>query len=145
MQEIKGINGHIVLYCKGHYECKEDRIEGLKMIWAIRCGYDYKKNDDSSLRYIANNLYEVISPFITDYKHFQRDLHDYLTTWMYDDLSAIHRIIHHYCSFISVIQIYERVGDKLTTLVQLPEPNPKLFNRILRGEGKYTDYKLIND
>lgn len=39
--EIKGIEGHIILLCKGHYKYS-DILEALRMIWAIRCGYDYQ-------------------------------------------------------------------------------------------------------
>ena len=59
--KVTAIQGHIILYCKSHYRVKDvSYIEGLKRIWAIRCGYDYNEADNSMLEYIANDLFNII-------------------------------------------------------------------------------------
>ena len=59
--KVNTIQGHIILYCKNHYQVKDvSFIEGLKRIWAIKCGYDYNEADNSMLEYIADDLFNII-------------------------------------------------------------------------------------
>lgn len=142
----KEIEGHIILLCKNHYKIKEGLVESLKMIWAIRCGYEYDKKDNSSLRYIMNELYTILLPTITDHSRFQDQLHDYITSWVYKDFTLEERVIKFYCSQISNLKVKEKISDnKWQILINLPKPKKILFNRILRGNGRYEDYKLISE
>ncbi len=64
MITLKKFQKHIVLYCKGQYNIPKGEkgfFEGLKMIWAIRCGYDYEQTSKDTLAYIANDMYSIIS------------------------------------------------------------------------------------
>jgi len=145
--EIKGIRGHMILLCKGHYKY-QNILEAFRMIWAIRCGYDYefaKKNQVD--RYIADELYELLK--LTDPKkieYFHELLHKELQdTYKSEELTPLERIILIYRSYLSMVQIKEKVGKKYKYLIKLPKPKKQVFNRILRGNGKYEDYKLINN
>lgn len=145
MKTIEGIKGHIVLFCKGHYYTS-DLVEGLKMIWAIRCGYGYVKEDDSSLRYIANELYSIVMEYSgKDALWLQKSLHERVMSWIYKDEVAIKNIIKFYCSEIANIQIKEKMANgKYKTIIKLPVLKKNVFKRILSGKGRYEDYKLIN-
>lgn len=146
MQEYKGFQGHIILLCKNHYgtNIKTSIIEKLKMIWAIRCGYEYNEKDNSSILSIINGLHKIIYPTIKDHKKFQEDLHEYLLSWLHGDSTTHERLILFYVSEISMMQIKDKSSnDKWKTLIKLPKPKKQLFNRILNGNGKYDDYYLI--
>ena len=127
--EYKGFDGHIILLCKGHYKITTDLFESLKMIWAIRCGYEYDKKDNSSLRYIMSGLYDILLPTITNHSRFQDQLHDYITSWIYRDFTPEERIIKFYCSQISNLQVQEKTSENSwKTLINLPKPKKILFN-----------------
>jgi len=145
--EIKGIEGHIVLLCKGHYKYK-DIVEALRMIWAIRCGYEYEFNKNGSAdRYICNELFSLIqklSPQKTPYYH--EIIHAELENkWRYENLSALEQLMLVYWSELAFCKVKEKVGKKYVNLIVLPKPKKRIFNRILRGNGKYEDYKIINN
>lgn len=145
--EIKEIKGHIILLCKGYYKYN-NILEALRMVWAIRCGYDYDFNKKGEAdRYIANELYKLfklLNPKKAEY--FHEILHMELKNqWKYDDLTPLEHLILIYCSELMMIQIKEKVGKKWKYLIKLPKPKKQIFNRILRGNGKYEDYKLINN
>ena len=145
MQELLGINGHIVLYCKNHYKHSNSIIEDLKKIWAIRCGYDYDSKDNTMVKNIIDNLYMILKPYISNEQRFQENLHEHLLSWMYKDLNTAERLIYFYCSELANLQVRKQISDKKWEwIVKLPKPKKKLFNRILAGNGKYDDYKLIN-
>jgi hypothetical protein len=143
------IKGHIVLYCKGWYK-HEDFFDGLKRIWAVRCGYDYEHTDSRTLEYIAdemfNILWEVSSP--ERIKHIMRNVHRGLIPFLKSEekLTPIEALIHQYGIHLSNLQIKEtdKESGKRHTLVKLPKPQKRVFNRILRGNGRYKDYELIN-
>lgn len=154
--ELNKFQGHIVLYCKGHYTFPEgDKgfFEGLKMIWAIRCGYDYNLTTMDTLTYIANDMYEILEKCMSIDKisNLIKKLHSEINP-IYPgyankpkDMSPIEAIIWEYRSMLNNLKIKEK--DKITEeyidLVKLPEPIPEIFNRILKGKGEYGDYWLI--
>lgn len=145
MKILKGFDGHIVLLCKGHYKCFS-LVEGLRMIWSVKCGHEYNLEDHSADRYIANKLYKLLKLLTPDrIEYLQEKVHDDIACdWRFDPLySALQRIILIYCSEIADITIKEKEGEEWITLIELPEPNKKVLERILRGKGKYEDYWLI--
>jgi hypothetical protein len=145
---LKSIEGHIILYCKGHYNVESvDFLTGLRRIWSIRCGYDYRKEDKSADRYIANelfSLFKLLSPKKAEY--FHEILHYDLESWRatrYKDLTFLETLIMVYRSEIWNIQIKEKQKVKYSSLIKLPKPQKRLFKRIVKGKGDYNDYKLI--
>lgn len=156
MIELDNFQGHIVLYCKGHYTFPKGAkgfFEGLKMIWAIRCGYDYDLTTQNTLSYIANDMYEILEKCApTKLSVLMKKLHSEINpvypglSFKPNDMTPIEAIIWEYKSMLSNLQIKEK--DKLFTdeyinLIKLPEPLPDIFNRILKGKGEYGDYWLI--
>ena len=144
--KYKGFDGHIILLCKNHYEIKKDLIESLKMIWAIRCGYNYEENNNDSLPYICNSLFEILKPTIKDYSFFQRKLHEYLfNEYIQDDRNTKEKLIYFYCCEIANLQVkYKKDGDYVD-IIELPKPKKDLFNKILKGEGFYEDFYKIEE
>lgn len=145
-KEIKGFDGHIILYCKNHYTFPKGFINGLRMIWAIRCGYPYNENDHSADQYIANRLYKLLQELVPErMQYLQERIHDDITCdWRFaSNTSFIERLISVYCSEIANIQVKEKRGEKFYSLIKLSKPMKKVFNRILRGNGKYEDYWLV--
>lgn len=144
---------HIVLYCKGQYYIPEgDKgfFEGLKMIWAIRCGYDYEYTSKDTLTYIANDMFNIIMQCKPEKLEFFMDkIHreiNPISNWTKPkDLTHIEAIIWEYRSILSGMQIREKPeGEKrYKWLVYLGKPQPRLFNRILKGKGEYKDYEKV--
>lgn len=148
MSKLKytGFDGHIILLCKNHYNITTDLFESLKMIWAIKCGYNYDKDDNSSIKYIMNSLYKILIPTINDHVRFQENLHETLIHSWYRDLTIEQRVLMHYIHEIQNLQIKEKLPNgKWETIIELPKPQKRLFNRILRGNGLFNDYKLITN
>lgn len=142
--EFTGFEGHIILYCKNHYNSSGNMLEDLKRIWAVRCGYSYDKNDNSMIISIVSVLYKILSPTIDDLVSFNESLHAHLLSWLYSEMDINNKLISFYVSRIANMQIKDKVDGKLVELVKLPKPKKRVFNRILRGNGRYEDYKLIN-
>jgi len=147
--ELETFQGHIVLYCKGHYKY-DDFFEGLKRIWAIRCGYDYELTSSDTLSYIAMDMYKILEQAQPQRMGYvMEQLHRNLVPKWYDDhtknFKPIQAVIWEYRNHISNMQIKETDKDtgKSYWLVKLPEPQKKVFNRILSGKGVYQDYYLI--
>ena len=138
--KIDGFDGHLVLYCKNHYNHSGNLIEDLKRIWAIRCGYDYDPKNNGVVLNIINRLYKILYPTIKNHEVFQEQLHNHLVSWLYQDLDKLENIALFYCSELANLQIKE--NNKW--LIKLPKLKKQVFNRILRGNGKFNDYKLIN-
>ena len=144
--KIDTLQGHLVLYCKNHYDVKTvDFLVGLRRIWAIRCGFDYKDNDKSCDEYIANEFYRIfkqLNPRKAEY--FFEILHKEINNnFRYENLNPIERLIWIYRNELMTIQIKEKIGNKWHNLIQLPKARKQVFKRIVRGNGKYEDYKLI--
>ena len=146
--KLEPIQGHIILYCKGHYKVKTDQFfEGLKMIWAIRCGYDYELTDKHTLAYIANDMYKIIqqcSPSVCErlFDTIHRELVNYNCSKP-KDMTPIESIIWEYRSILSQLSVREKIKNKWVWSIKLPKPKKQIFNRILRGNGVYTDYDKI--
>lgn len=144
MENLTNIQGHIVLFCKNHYKYT-DFFQAIRMLWCIRCGYDFEDYNKSSDAYIANELYKIfklLNPKKADY--FYEILHGNIAnTYKYEGLTPIETLILEYRSEIIMIQVKEKVGKKWKTLVKLPKPKKRLFNRIFRGNGRYEDYKNL--
>jgi hypothetical protein len=137
------IDGHIILYCKGHYNLKDvDFIVGLQRIWAIRCGLSVEHISSFFNEYLANHLHNIFakcSPRKLSYFHqiLNKGLCD---NWEYDGLSGIERAIMVYRVELMQLQIKE---EKRKILIKLPKPQKRLFKKIVSGKGQYNDYKLI--
>lgn len=151
MITLEKFQKHIVLYCKGQYNIPEgDKgfFEGLKMIWAIRCGYDYEQTSKDTLTYIANDMYSIISKCLP---HKLPQLMDNLhreINWSIskpDNMLPIEAIIWEYRSILSNMQIREKPNGKkrYQWIVYLGKTQPQLFNRILNGKGEYKDYEKV--
>lgn len=149
MIQLETFEGHIVLYCKNHYQVENvDFITGLQRIWAIRCGYDVEAIDNGSKEYIANAMYKIIkktNPQKLDYlfelvhKEISKD---YLST--YEGLTSIEKLIKIYRGELAFLQIKDsKSKGGYTTLIKLPKPQKRVFKRIINGKGGYNDYKLI--
>lgn len=150
MIHLETFQGHIVLYCKGHYHIPEEGFfEGLKMIWAIRCGYDYGQCSSDVLGFIANDMHEIIQKTSPNSLHYLMDtIHRELSRespFKPENMSPIEALIWEYRGFLSNLKVKERdpESEEFITLVELPKPNPKVFNRILKSEGEYEDYERI--
>ena len=146
--KVTAIQGHIILYCKSHYRVKDvSYIEGLKRIWAIRCGYDYNEADNSMLEYIANDLFNIIYEICDiDFIDFQKRLHKKVAT-SNNEAPAITNIIIYYIyvlAFLTVADINSKTNI-IKPLIKLPTPKKRVFKRILEGKGDYSDYKLITE
>ena len=146
MKEFKGFDGHIILFCKGHYKCPNSYIKGLRIIWSIRCGYPYNEKDHSVDRYIANKLYSLLKELNPErISYIQERIHDDITcSWRFEkDSTPIEKLIYIYISEIANIQVKEKKGERYVWLFKLPKPMKKLFNKILSGKGSYDDYWLV--
>ena len=147
--EITPIQEHIILYCKFHYYVDSvSRIEGLKRLWAARCGYDYNEQDNSCLEYIANDLFKIICT-ISNFSiiEFQKELHKAMFDYYRSEKdSVIERVINYYIFQLSYISVadYNATSGKTKMLLNLPKPKKRLFKRILKGKGDYNDYNLLN-
>ena len=146
--KITPIQGHIILYCKFHYDVSGvSRIEGLKRLWAARCAYDYDEQDNSCLEYIANDLFKIICT-ISNFSiiEFQKELHKAMFNYYIDERdSIIERIINYYIFQLSYITVAEHdsVSGKTKMLINLPKTKKRLFKKIISGKGNYNDYKLL--
>jgi hypothetical protein len=160
MITLEKFQKHIVLYCKGRYNTpKGDKgfFEGLKMIWAIRCGYDYEFTSKDTLTYIANDMYAIIAQCLP---HKLPDLMDKLhreincSLGKPENLTPIEALIWEYRSILQNMQVRRLAnendklkqklpGGEYVWLVKLSQPQPTLFNKILAGRGEYNDYKKV--
>jgi hypothetical protein len=162
---LETFQGHLVLYCKGRYANSKitsrekalvEFFEGLKMIWAIRCGYQYEQNDsDRVLEYIADEMFEIISECkrldsVEKIKHFMDVLHKEVYNQAFykpKNMSPIRAIIWEYNQIICQLQIFEIPEGKKrhVPIVILPKPKKQIFSRILNGNGRYDDYRKISE
>lgn len=116
----------------------------------IRCGHDIEHIDKSSLEYIADKLYTIIAKSVDNFdcSSFQKRIHNelcktYLSRW--DNLTHIETLIMIYRSELCHLKVAEHIGDnKWKDIIKLPTPKKRLFKRIIRGNGVYEDYDLIN-
>ena len=144
MVKLDNFEGHLVLYCKGHYSVnKVDFLIGLRRIWAVRCGFDVEHIDKSIDEYIANALYKTLKKVKPNKVEYLFELihkevgKTYLST--YAGLSTIETLIMIYRNELWDAQ----VKDKNKTILKLPKPQKRLFKKIVSGKGEYTDYKKV--
>jgi len=142
----ENFDGHIILYCKGHYTAKDvDFISGLQRIWAVRCGLQIEHISDNIKEYIADHLHTIFvkcNPKKQEY--FYQILNKGLCDeWKYEGLNAIERVIMIYSNELGQLQIKNRTASGWHTLIKLPKPQKRLFKRIVNGKGNYNDYKLV--
>lgn len=146
MKKLDSIQGHLVLYCKGHYKVANvDFLVGLRRIWAIRCGITYKEGDKSYDEYVSDELYRIfkmLNPKKAEY--FMEIIHKEINNeFLYEGLGVLERLIMIYRNEIFMIQVKDKIGKKWTNIIDLPKPKKRVFKRIVSGNGKYNDYKLI--
>lgn len=151
MVELEKFQGHIVLYCKGHYGPKNgmdvpEFLEGLKRIWAIRCGYAYEHTASDTLSYIADDMWKIISTSMPErLEYITSQMHRQLCGWFLPKgLNAIESIVWYYRGILSDLKVKDINDGKSITLVKLPKPMCRVFNRIVAGNGKYEDYWIID-
>lgn len=144
MITLDNFEGHLVLYCKGHYSVnKVDFLTGLRRIWAVRCGFDVEHIDKSFDEYIANALYKIVKKVKPNKVEYLFELihkevsKTYLST--YEGLNTIETLIMIYRNELWDAQ----VKDKNKTTLKLPKPQKSLFKKIVGGKGEYTDYKKV--
>jgi hypothetical protein len=153
MVKLDTIEGHLVLWCKGHYgaTCNAPLMEQLKRIWAIRCGLDHEHVRDDVYEYIADGLYEILVSINPEIKPRLHEIIHKGLVWPfyygYDkDDSAIVKLIYIYRSHIMSTKIKEKSeweSDKYVDLVGLPKPQKGIMNRILNGKGDFHDDELL--
>jgi hypothetical protein len=148
MKILSTFDGHLVLWCKGHYSANADvdMLDELKRIWAIRCGLDFEHVDNYSYEYIANRMYKILvacEPRKEKYIH--EIIHKELTSSIgySNNLTPIQKLVYIYRSQIMQLQIFEINGEDKTTLIDLPTLQPEIFKRITNGGGEYGDYDKI--
>ena len=144
MVTLDSFEGHLVLYCKGHYSVnKVDFLTGLRRIWAARCGFDVEHIDKSSDEYIANALYKTL-------KKVKPNKIEYLFELIHKEVSKTYLSTYEGLNTIeTLIMIYRgelwdtQVKDKNKIILKLPKQQKRLFNKIVSGKGEYTDYKKV--
>lgn len=150
--KLKPFQGHIVLYCKCQYQVPTvDFFDGLRKIWAIRCGYDYDHTTKDVDTYIANDMLEIIiktkAKKLSDlFDTIHRNLTFPGSIGKPEGMTSIEPIIWEYRGILQNLKVREKnkSGD-WEWIVQLPEPKTEIFERIIQGEGKYEDYYLIKE
>lgn len=72
MVTLDNFEGHLTLYCKGHYAVnKVDFLTGLRRIWAVRCGFDVCTEEKAIQNFIGtfDNM-KALNQAIKDMKNF---------------------------------------------------------------------------
>ena len=102
------------------------------------------------LEYIANDLFNIIYEICDiDIIDFQKRLHNEICNTLYqyekDNLSIV-RIIRYYKYQLAFLRVcdYNKETNKRKFLIKLPIPKKRLFKRIIKGKGVYSDYNLIS-
>ena len=81
-----------------------------------------------------------------DSTNYYQIIHQELeNNFRFEGLNALERLILIYRSEIMSIQIKEKLGEDYVSIIQLPEPNQPLFERIIAGRAEYSDYKLVEN
>lgn len=151
--ELSNFDGHLVMLCKGTYFNPINNISifrAFRLLWAIRCGHPVpEENDKGADEYIADKLYEILVKVQKqDYVQFQKKIHRELSNmydYRYEGLSTLERLLLIYRNEIMMLKIKEKKGKRYKSIIKLPKPEKRVFNRILKGKGKYTDYEIFND
>jgi hypothetical protein len=139
MKTILGFDGHIILYCKRHYDLRVNTITALRRIWAVRCGlsieYATKFMDTSILNY----LYEILIT-IDPTTDVSERIHSKLA---HDGSITTSELISIYVSALMTTEVKNKVNGEWITLINLPTPNPNVMNKIINGRGRPEHYDVI--
>jgi hypothetical protein len=148
MKVLTPIQGHILLFTKGHYDkANVGQLEGLRRIWAVRCGLEYEHvKDGQSDEYIADELFRIIQIVLPNkaqrmWEYTHKELAR--PSYQYEGLTPIEILIMVYRSELFGLQVREKVNKRYRWIVGLPKPKKRIFKRILKGDTSYDDYKLI--
>ena len=139
-------DGHIILYCKSHYQVKDvDFILGLQRIWAVRCALPFDSIRGSFNEYLADKMHEIFAKCAPNkLPYFHQIMNKGLCNeWQYEGLSAIERVIMIYRNELMQLQVKESKNEKFKTLIKLPKPQKRIFRGIVSGNEKYNDYRLV--
>lgn len=145
---LEAFQGHIVLLCKGWYKIpsKVTFFEALRMVWAIRCGYDYKDTSYNVDAHIADDMWKIINTCAPErLSTYMNNFHIEIGNTMFkpENMTAIQAIIWEYRSIISNLEIKRKVNEDWINIINLPKPKQRIFKRIFRGNGNYKDYYKI--
>lgn len=140
---------HIILYCKGYYQQNNVSFhEGLRRIWAVRCGLSLEHINERFDEYIADELYRIIA--LTKPKRIPyliEAIHKELTkTLLFDfekERTAIEKLIFLYMNELMMLQVKDKVNKNYRTLIKLPKPQKRLFAKIVKGNFEYNDYYKV--
>lgn len=93
--------------------------------------------------WFSNCLYNLVTDFY-DIERIQHKIHIELSASFYtNEYKALEILILLYRSLIHDTTIKENRNGRYYSIIKLPKPMVRLFNRIIEGNGKYTDYELI--
>ena len=141
--KLETFDGHIVLLCKGWYnDPKTDFFDEIKRLWAVRCGIEARYISGSFYEYIANHMFEILLSCEPErMKYFHQIIHKEISGGFFkpENMTAIQKLIWEYRSAIHNLKI--KTDEKV--LVELPKPQKRIINRIIRGGGVYGDYQLL--
>jgi hypothetical protein len=138
MNKLTKFEGHVILYCKGHYRNK-NFLNGLYKIFSLYYCYDYLEEDVPEkdkikfINNIAKFFFTIISKLknCKSLKEISLGSHDVLNS---SDLLPMENIIFYYKNIILTSEIKD----------SLPEPNKDLFKKIFEENFNYNYCKLIN-
>lgn len=136
---ITNFDGHIILYCKSHYDLKVDMIVALRRIWAVRCGLSIEYATEFMDTSILNHLYHILTTIEPTTDVVER-IHSKLA---HDGSMTTSELISIYVSALMTTEVKNKVNGEWITLINLPTPNPNVMNKIINGRGKYAHYDVI--
>jgi hypothetical protein len=157
--KLSALEAHLVLYCKGHYDPKDDNddnvslTEGMARLQAVFCGFNH---DESSIRmeFVADRLWKILKKCCEPWKmeHIQYEIHKRLSGDFIipKDLTAIEKLIWIYRSEISCLSVKEK--DEKTgewhPIISLPEnteEDKKFLTEIVKGKYPEDWFKKIGE
>lgn len=146
VKRFEGFDGHIILLCKNHYNIKDVKlIDALRRVWCVRCGLDVEHANGQLDQYIANRLCDIIDTINPNrVREILRNIHSELHpvfSYRYEGMTPLEILISMYRSEIA----FTKVKENEEFLIELPEPLPELFDKIIRGEGEFNDYQLVEN
>lgn len=139
MKTITGFDGHIVLYCKRHYDLKVEPIIALRRIWAVRCGLSIEYATEFMDASILSYLYHILIT-IDPTTNVSERIHSKLA---HDGNMTTSELISIYVSTLMTTEVKNKVNGEWITLINLPTPNPNVMNKIINGKGRPKHYDVI--
>ena len=130
--------GHVILYCKNHYTCKNGLIYGLRRMFAARCGVPSDTNDMDDN--IANRLFNLcIITTGMGAAHLMSVVHREISK-NHDGIPTLHILIKLYASYVAFSSVKDDEGN---VILKLPKPKKRVYNKILNA--KDFDYAIYNE